>query len=179
MTGEVKRSGEIMTNAAETDLIRIRDTVGSAEFYGVMIAENTTERPHLTQWTELELYRITKGPNTGKYMLRSIGCSVVYHRAFGGCGKGSIETAAKLAEDVRPCTVCRPPDLDDLDDTDQVSMEDTLYKVSLCNGYVDLFTALRSKTDPNTMSGPGMGLMNAAAKVDDKIAAAMNVVNRF
>jgi hypothetical protein len=168
-----------MTNAAETDLIRIRDTVGSAEFNGVLIAANTTEKPHLTRWTELELYRVTKGPNTGKYMLQSVGCSVVYHKEFGGCGKGSVETAANLAEDARPCPICRPADLDELDDDDQVSMEDTLYKVVLCDGYADLFAALRSKTDPNAMSGPGMGLLNTAAKVDDKIAAAMNVVNRF
>jgi hypothetical protein len=127
----------------------------------------------------LELYRITQGDNAGQYMVQSVGCSMVYHRLDDGCDKGTEQRVSNLPEHASPCPICRPPQPTALGEDDTVLMEDTLFEVTHCRDVPALFVALRSKTDPKAVSGPGLGLLRIAAKTDSAIADAMNVVKRF
>lgn len=80
-----------------------RDGV-TREFTGWLLAEESTEVPHSRRWTVLEAYR-TVG---GSYVLRTLGCSVEYHRANSDCNTGERKKARDMEIDLEPCRRCKP-----------------------------------------------------------------------
>jgi len=105
------------------------------------------------RWAVLELYQWQ--PRDGGpmgYILYTIGHSLVYHALDSECGRGVVTTVGDIGEVtpedyalLEPCPECDPPDLDDMNKSDQVEMEETWYKWSQCRDAEELLLALRKE----------------------------------
>lgn len=164
------------------DLIRVRDSARTLEFWGVEIAEVSTEKSSLPRWTEMRLYRVTDG--TGRYVLNIIGRSVVYHRTNDVCNAGIPVTADNLPDDAEPCAKCKPVDLDDLVDDDTVDFEEDRYTVHVVDGPDAVIGKLRNprtatESRLGAISGPGQRLLAIASANDPDMHHAVTTVERL
>jgi hypothetical protein len=81
------------------------------EWDGWLLGSDSTETDESTRWTEIEVYRTI----TGKYVIRVLGKSVIYHRHYPeesgevGCNTGDQQLGRDMDADMRPCRRCRPP----------------------------------------------------------------------
>jgi hypothetical protein len=75
------------------------------KFTGWLLASESTEQEGSRRWTVLEGYR-TIG---GNYVLRTLGCSVEYHRSGSVCNTGEPVLGQDMDDDLEPCRRCRPP----------------------------------------------------------------------
>lgn len=111
-----------MDQVLHTDMIKypgknedyqISDKIRKIQFHGRMIGKASTQREGGgPRWTDITIY-VTEG---GKYVIQREGISLVYHRADSSCRGGELVTNEQITEESVPCSICRPPDLDTLDD---------------------------------------------------------------
>lgn len=123
------------------------------DFDGWLVDELDNGGGSRPRWAVLQLYRWQ--PRDGGplgYILYTIGHSVVYHEPDSACGRGVITTVGNILdvtpesyEDLMPCPDCRPQDLADLDDDDEVEMEQIWYKWQKCATDDELLLALRKE----------------------------------
>lgn len=166
------------------ELLRVRDADRVLEFQGTRIAYVSTESASSPRWTEMNLFHLTDG--TDRYVLQTVGRSVVYHGHHSECNSGTAVFMANLPEDAEPCTRCRPPtfypDGDADDRRTAVDLESDRYSVYVCALATDVITRLRisrANTALDSFSAPAMRLLDHARQVDAGIAAALQVVERL
>jgi hypothetical protein len=78
-------------------------------FDGWLVSSESTEADRSVRWTEIEVYLTV----TGKYIVRTLGRSVIYHKrtqdGVTGCNTGRVQIGQDMDEDMLPCRKCRPP----------------------------------------------------------------------
>lgn len=174
----------------------IRGALGRRGFYGVLLAEHSTETPYRPRWIEMTVYRdwevkrddageatsplVPVGPRG--YVLQVVGRSVVYHKHESRCHNGLIPVHnATLDDDAEPCAACKPGDLDDLEPEEIVDTEKDRFTVHQCATTDELVERLHDPKSPagsglDGLSAPAQTLLQLAAAKDEPIAAAINAV---
>ncbi len=173
------------TNESSGELLQVRDADRVLEFHGTELAYVSTETAASPRWTEMSLFHLTDG--TDRYVLQTVGRSVIYHGHDSACNSGTATRALDLPEDAEPCPRCRPrvfdPDLEAVTDGDTVDLESDRYGVHVCAAAGDVITRLRiSRVNAGALdsfSAPAMRLLDHARQVDAGIAAALQVVERL
>lgn len=74
------------------------------EWDGWLLVQESTALPASVQWTMMEVYLTV----AGHYVLRVLGCSVIYHRHNSLCNTGDPTRGQDMDDDMRPCPRCRP-----------------------------------------------------------------------
>ncbi len=168
------------------ELTCLRDSYREVEFVGTLLSEVSTDNNSSPRWTEMELYRITKGDNRGKYVLSVMGRSVVYHTHDGSCNSGVPTAVSKITDEFEPCNRCNPPAWSVLSDTSRpqtvvtVDLEEDRPQVHVVADPQELLRKLHNPR-ANAISGPGQRLLAIAAMHEDgsiKDADIYNAVNR-
>lgn len=160
----------------------LKDGLFDVPFTGVELAHVSTKRPGRHQWLELELYRITEGPNTGHYVLTTIAYSDRYHGGPRGCAKGISMTfgeALKQATSAQPCPDCAPPRPSQIGPGFPVRMEEDIHETIRYETVDDLIEGRKLEYDTGklkagSMSAPSKGLMHEAATKDPAIREALS-----
>jgi len=179
----------------------VMDGLRPVDFTGMLLAAKTTRSSGRPRWTELALYRMADDDQqarsspggesayeypSGAYMLTSLGGSVVYHRASGGCEKGrrcetglvaSLDLDAVACEDCWPRKWRWPAEGDDPLDLlpgDSCRPERNRPKAVVCAGAEDVEGVLRDwsgsrKVRASRLSGPAQDLLEEAARADEAI----------
>lgn len=166
--------------------IRIRDELRFVEFSGKRLAEVTSERDDSIRWTEIRLFRVYDHPSV-RYVLQTIGRSVVYHRHDGSCRQGTTLTAAvlksRIRDDTVPCDACAPPEPEDMPADAVVRAEGDIIKLYRCGSPQQVVDTLRRcaarrlprRTLFNSSVPPiGQRLLDAAAQEDPEIGAMLS-----
>lgn len=163
------------------ELHEIQDSASVKSFFGVLLSEvRTNALRKKLRWIEMALYRITEGPNTGKYFLEIVGCSDVFHEFGGSCGSGVKTLSNNVISTARPCHDCNPALLEDGRPREiVVAMENDRTRVHLCDDAKAVVARLRDETLDGAISGPGQRLLNEAAFDDEEIRKATRTVERF
>lgn len=167
-----------MEDQPTQSLIRVLDVDHVLEFQGELVADVTTEVPHQSRWTEMELYRLTDG--TGRYVVHIVGRSVLYHVHDGECNSGSATDAAELPDDAEPCSTCKPNR--DLVDGEILDFEVDRHSAYVCGSAAEALGQLRStgaRAAVRPFSAPALRLINSARQKDDAIEAIMSAVERI
>lgn len=165
--------------------IVVRDGFRSFTFPGKEIVDlswdvATVRAKGRYRWTDMILYRML-GDGPYEYILQVIGRTVVYHRPGSPCGRGARMSVSNLyASDpdrydiLEPCPErgCKPKDLEHLDNTDIVSVEEDRYTLDKCKTLNDLIDALRD--EDGKVSGLGDKLLTTAKMADKGIRDAMS-----
>lgn len=165
-------------------LTKLRDSYRDVEFVGELLSEVSTDNNSSPRWTEMELYKITEGPNAGKYVLSVMGRSVVYHQHNGSCNSGVPISVKEIDEDFEPCHRCNPPAPSDLASTLTVDLEEDRPHVHVIANPQELLKKLYNP-QANAISGPGQRLLAIAAfhengsVRDEGIHNAINRVERL
>jgi len=171
------------TGESPGEVLRVRDADRVLEFYGTRIADVTTESARSQRWTDMNLYHLTDG--TDRYVLQTVGRSVVYHEHDSACNSGTATRVFDLPEDAEPCTRCRPPVYVDCDDDETVvDLESNRYSVYVCATATDVISRLRisrvtATATLDSFSAPAMRLLDHARQVDAGVAAALQVIERL
>jgi hypothetical protein len=74
------------------------------EWDGWLAVSDSTMMAESTHWTVLEVYWTA----AGHYVLRTLGCSVIYHKHGSACNTGDTMPGQDMDEDLEPCPRCRP-----------------------------------------------------------------------
>jgi hypothetical protein len=159
----------------------LKHELKDVRFTGIELSRISTRKPGRPRWLELELYRITEGPNTGHYVLSTIAYSDVYHGGPRGCDKGISMTFGEALEQTtsaRPCADCVPPRPSQIGPGFPVRMEEDVHETVGYETIADLLDAMSVKQDTfklkaGEMSGPSKSLLHDAAGKDPKIYAAL------
>lgn len=151
------------------------------EFTGIQIGNSTTYAPYKTQWTEMRLYRVTKGPNNGLYVLEVVGCSDAYHRVKAECKgsqNGDVIPSSDLPEEAKPCPKCRPgvQGKDTLPET--VALELDWPQLSECATPADVINTLKDGAE-GKISNPAQRLLIEAAENDPDMNTALHRVRKI
>lgn len=151
------------------------------EFTGDEVASSDSDDGSAQRWTELTLYHT----NTGRYVLSSVGRSVVYHAADATCSRGARPaTAVDLLmqhadEDLLPCLTCKPVDVYDelLPGDTMVLMEQDRHTVTVAEKPEGIIETLYrvDAAGVRKVSGLALWLLERAALVDAGIAGAWNL----
>lgn len=172
--------------------IVVRDEYGPLEFVGETVADlswtydEAYERGY-TRWTDMTLYRVHQAESGTKYVLHVVGRSVLYHAPNGKCRKGVgtqvglLRRDAKRYEHLAPCEEkgCMPADVDDLAESDIVSVEEDLHTLHRFASAAEVAEFVYSRTSRDGRSGLNMKLLQAASHVDKDIAQAMMQMRRL
>lgn len=177
----------------EPQQIVVRDHLGPMpSFSGKTVADlcwtydEARERGH-RRWTDITLYRVLQDDIPFAYMIQVVGRSVVYHKNGGPCRRGVNLLVGSLVQDearydaLEACQEpgCEPTDLDDLSDSDKVSVEVDIPSLHKCKDAAEAVKILYDRGGRERESGPSIKLLQAAAIVDEDIAAAMMQVRAF
>lgn len=154
------------TSADSSKLIKLRDSYREVEFVGQLLSEVSTDNNSSPRWTEMELYRITDGQNTGKYVLSVMGRSVVYHVHNGACNSGVPVAVKEIDEEYEPCHRCNPPAPHALASLLSVDLEEDRPQVHVVSDPQELLKKLHNPR-ANAISGPGQRLLAIAAFHED------------
>jgi hypothetical protein len=150
-------------------------------FEGEIIGEPvSTEIPSQPRWLELELYRVTDG--TGRYVLHTVGRSVVYHSRGSSCNRGVPKRASDLFKeipDAEPCRKCHPNR-----NASVYEMEIDKHTTYECTSAADVLTKLKESSrrhpdDPDQLSAPALRLLEMVSQRDEAIARAATVEVRL
>lgn len=171
----------VAASTEEPRLIKLRDSWRDVEFVGVRLAEVSTDNSSNPRWTEMELYRISEGPNKGKYVLSVMGRSVVYHQHDGSCNSGVPVSVREIDEEFEPCHRCNPPAPEALISVSTVDLEEDRPKVDVVADPQELLRKLYSPK-LSAISGPGQRLLAKAAFQEDGVTVKdidiHNAINR-
>ena len=160
--------------------ITVRDTYGPVSFYGETVADlswtyaEARAREH-TRWTDITLYRLHKSVTGVKYAIHIVGRSVLYHR-LEGCKRGVVTQVSRLDDEryeaMEPCTVCNPPDLDDIELSAKIRAEEDLHSLET---FIDTESAVQYiyNRGVENRSNLSQKLLTAASRNDPDIAALM------
>lgn len=152
----------------------VRDATHPLQFTGILLAHESTETDSALRWTELELYKVTKGKYENWYFLHRIGQSVVYHLP-NACGYGTATSWDKVPLDAERCPVCKPVAPSDSDGEKQyeVWLESPRHNVDRCATPEKVEDALLMKRTGRDgtrfLSTPARNLLAKSARVDDGI----------
>lgn len=151
-----------MSEDQETPTFVLKDALQrNREFTGVHIAAASTETPDYPRWTTMDLYRT----DDGRYILYTVGHSVVYHLINSPCNSGTYTEADRLPEDAEPCPRCAAPAHPD----GPVNLENPLIKLVACADADGVRTALTHtdrKTGTVAVSHVAQRLLMDAARKD-------------
>lgn len=162
---------------------RVQDAARYLEFDGVLLSDVSTEQDTVPRWTEMSLYRTVDG----RYVLRVIGRSVVYHVHDGRCNSGipiSVDDIDDdLLDELEPCVKCNPEPLEEFTGL-MVSLEEDRHTVHVCATADDVVAKLRNPKATGSrgtgmISGPGQRLLAIAASADEGVRNAVTVVDRI
>lgn len=173
--------------------VRIRNVKEILEFPGELVTDSSSDDRNQPRWTELVLYRLTDG--TRRYVLQTIGRSVVYH-AVTGCVHGDRGVRVRLADladrylaedctdDIpEPCPDCQPLDIEAVTASDdlEVKMEVDRYAAYVCDDVDGLLRRLELTKGKSSgqFSMPALLLLDRARVLDPAIAAALSQVRRL
>lgn len=162
------------SRAKELPFVTVHDGIGPLRFRGEVIADlswtytQAHEIGH-NRWTDIRVYQV--GDNKMyRYVVEVVGRSVVYHRTNGSCHKGVTMSVARISEDeerydaLQPCDICKPVELDELDDAAQVTVEVDLPKIIKCRDAKQLVDELRR--DGSNLS---LKILQAVCLVDKNV----------
>jgi len=157
-------TARVSDNVAGPTLYRLRDVARTVEFYGTRLAHVSTETSSQPRWTTMELYRT----DDGRYVLSVVGHSVVYHVHDSVCNSGVPTHVSDFPPDVESCARCRPPDIDELNSSALLDLEEDYPTVSVCQTTDDVISRLRARRNGSIgpLSRPAMRLLKTAATVD-------------
>lgn len=165
------------SRAQELPFVTVHDGIGPLRFRGEVIAdlswtyEQAREIGH-NRWTDIRVYQVADN-KVYRYVVEVIGRSVVYHRVDGSCHKGVTMSVARISEDedrydaLHPCDLCKPVELDELDDSKKVTVEVDLPKIIKCRNAEQLVGELRG--DGSNLS---LKILQAVCLVDKKVEEA-------
>lgn len=159
---------------------RLKDSDREVQFTGELLSEVSTDNSSSPRWTEMELYKITVGPNAGKYVLSVMGRSVVYHEHNGTCNSGVPTAVEEIDEEFEPCYKCKPPAPGALAGVATVDLEEDRPQVHVVADGTELLRKLRNPK-ANVISGPGQRLLAIAALHENgsvKDEGVYNAINR-
>jgi hypothetical protein len=169
--------------------IVVRDRFGPLEFVGETVADlswtygEARERRH-RRWTDLTLYRVDQ--SEWRYVVHIVGRSMVYHTPKSPCGRGVGTQVGLLAQDDaryqalvacdRPG--CAPMELDDLDDSALVAVEEDLHNLERFRDATGVVEYIYKKSE-GQQSGLSMKLLQTASRLDKDIEEAMMKMRRL
>lgn len=176
-------------DALQSEEFELENAIGHnpLAFTGVMLASSTSRainprtKKISSRWTEMALYQVTQGDNTGLYVLEVVGMSDVYHLVGVDCSKNrtSITSDKLRAErpEAVPCWDCNPPSLDEVlppmlvveEDRPQLSTHTTPQSIK---------DKLTERTF-GTLSNPAQQLLTEASEHDPVIHAFLHQVVRL
>lgn len=154
----------------------LRDSYREVEFEGILLGEVSTDNNSSPRWTEMELYRITSGDNTGKYVLSVMGRSVVYHVHDGQCNSGVPTAVKKITDEFEPCNRCNPPSIRALTEGVIVDLEEDRPQVHVVADPQELLRKLHNPR-ANAISGPGQRLLAISAMYEDETVKDEGIYN--
>ncbi len=158
----------------------VNDELGPQSLHGRLLAkcvwdyEDAYERGQV-RWTDLLLYRNAETASPNQYVLQTVARSVVYHLLGGRCRRGRKAPVGLLRHDearyeaLAACTVCCPPDLNELADSYAVSVEQDFPYLDLCSNATELL-ALLQKSKSTALNAK---LIQQAVLRDADIATAL------
>lgn len=169
--------------------LRVEEATGITEFTGRPLAAVSTRTGKQGRWTQLVLY----WHRDDRYVYVKSGKSVVYHKADSRCNTGRHITVSDLYaqsepeywDDLTRCHVCRPAELDDLEDDDVISVETDRNAVIACADVPDLLDNLQwqdhhtPRVPGQTLSSPAERLLKMAAEKDPDIRRAIMKVRKL
>lgn len=164
--------------------ITVRDQVGPLEFVGETVADlswtyEAAEEFGHDRWTDITLYRVLDESSEWAYAIQIMGRSVLYHKAGGVCRRGiGMPVSALRQNDARyqalkECSKCKPGELDEMDATATVAVEEDLPTLHRCRNAAEVIDVMYSRSKREKRSGLSMKLLQTASSVDEDIAAAM------
>lgn len=169
--------------AGASSMILVRDQDGPLEFVGEMVADlswtyEIAESYGHSRWTDLTLYRVLEPGSEYAYVLQVTGRSVLYHRVGGPCRNGVNLPVSVVMRDeeryraLRACPDCTPKDLDYLEETEKVAVEEDLPTLHKCRSAADLVGVMTDRIQrERNKNGLSMKLLKFASAVDPAIAA--------
>lgn len=161
--------------------VRVRDQDGPLEFEGVMVADlswtyDMAKTYGHTRWTDLTLYRVTQ-ESPYAYVLQVVGRSLLYHAVDGVCRSGINLTVGMVYRDTKryealeACRTCTPPDLDDMDLSATVSVEEDLPTLYRCRDAAEFIAVMEERiARERNRNGLSRKLLKVACGVDQVIA---------
>jgi|SRR5579859_2952071 len=171
--------------STEGKVIEVLDSGEPLEFVGVLLSSVSTQNDDSVRWTSMDLYRITDGENSGRYLLHIEGRSNVYHGHKSRCNAGVPVDVDDLDDEVFdaivPCYKCRPPEPDDIPQGVKVDLEENRYTNHLCPNPTVVIARLRDARSGagGAISGPGQRLLAMAARDDEAVMAALKTPRRL
>lgn len=139
------------------------------EFTGWYVDGVSTETQKSRQWTEMEVYRKI----TGEYVLRVLGCSVVYHANGSDCNTGEPVLGRDMEADLEPCRRCRPGNYRRQDMQDVLfDVEVEIPSLKVARTPAELIDAMKNSKDgqDGALSYPAYRLLRKLRVKDPAIA---------
>ncbi len=184
-----------VTSHEATDGIQniiVHDDAGPLSFRGEVVADLSWtydaafERGH-HRWTDIALYRVHESDSPYEYVIQIVGRSVLYHRSGGPCPQGTGTTVRRLRQDearyaaLLSCneTGCQPEDLEDLKDSDMVSVEGDWFTLIKCRDAADTVHAIQNREGREQMGKLSAKLLQVASWSDEGIKQAMIKTRRL
>lgn len=170
------------TASGGSSRVRVRDQDGPLEFDGTMVADlswtyDMAKTYGHTRWTDLTLYRVTQEGSQYEYVLQVVGRSLLYHSVNGLCRSGINLTVGMVYQDteryeaLEACKQCNPPDLDDLDLSAMVSVEEDLPTLYRCRDAAEFLAVMEERISrERNRNGLSRKLLKVASNVDAAIA---------
>jgi hypothetical protein len=159
-TSEEPKGRYIMSEPGLTTFV-LKDALHKLrEFEGTHIASASTESDS-PRWTTMDLYKT----GDGRYVLHTIGHSVIFHGMGSPCNSGTQTEPLALPMDAEPCAKCRPP----AQPTGPVNLENPLIKLAVCENVDEVhryLTHTDRKTNVVSVSHVAQRLLMDAARND-------------
>jgi len=163
--------------------IVVKDQSGPLEFVGEMVADlswtyEIADTYGHKRWTDLTLYRVREPDSEYMYVLQVVGRSVLYHRTGGPCRSGINLPVSMVMRDeeryreLKACPDCNPKDLDYLEESESVAVEEDLPTLHRCRTAREFVNVMNDRISrERNKNGLSMKLLKVASAVDPNIAA--------
>lgn len=161
-------------------------------FQGYLIREVESR---IEEWqirfTILRLYKVTDPELQYKYLISSLGRSVVYHKPGSQCNLGTAHTAVQLEglpyfDELQECRRCRPKAVEFLLDNEVVDLEtDRVNPLKKCMDAHEAWLKLHEERINHDgerelyLSAPAERLLRQAAQADEGIKAELERVDEL
>lgn len=174
----------------------VKDSLGPVEFSGEIIAEvkhrnGDPGMPVRRRWTDMTLYRVLEPRSKSRYAIHVVGRSVTYHSADTLCRQARNSHWTKITvkelehsdpdryEALLPCLdrVCRPGDLDDLDDDAVIWTESDDHKLLTATSAKNIIRAFYGEF--GKVNAIATTLLEDAARVNSQIREALEMPRRI
>lgn len=143
---------------------RLFDNLEPVEFEGTLLGEASSETEDSQRWTEIYIYK-TVG---GRYVLHTVGRSVLYHVHDGPCNTGVPRDPAELDPELdEPCGRCNPSTSAPLVDVEMD--KESVTQAETAEGVYPLL--LQRRGARTFMSWPATRAFEMASRADPALAA--------